>query len=164
MDELSQARLRDLLHYDPDTGFFTWCVSVKGSKGKHKQAGTLHRAGYRYIFAFGHKLAEHRLAWLYLYGVLPPHEIDHINGKRDDNRASNIRLSTRGENAQNRHKHRIGVSGKLGVVWHKAANKWAANIKINKKVKHLGVFSDVNDAARARQQAEAIYFPFKVQA
>lgn len=164
MDELSQARLKELLHYDADTGVFTWRVPIKGSRGNGKQAGTLHRAGYRYIFTFGHKLAEHRLAWLYMYGSFPPHVIDHINGKKDDNRASNIRLATPGENLQNKRKHRVGVSGKLGVVWHSASNKWQATIKVNRKVKHLGLFSDIEEAAKARQQAELIYHPFKVQA
>ena len=164
MSDLTQDRLKELLHYESNTGIFTWRVSRRGTKGIHKQAGTLHRSGYRYVFAFGHKLAEHRLAWLYLYGALPPNEIDHLNGVKDDNRASNIRLATRRENLQNIRTNKVGVSGEIGVVWHKAADKWAANIKVDGKVKHLGVFSDVQAAAKARSCAEVTYHPFKAQA
>ena len=45
----------------------------------------------------------------------------------------------------------------MGVSWHKAGQKWTAQIKIKGKKKHLGSFLDKKDAVRARKQAEVEY-------
>ena len=77
---ISAARLRELL-YNPETGVFTWRFSRKGRKGvAGSQAGTQHRKGYRYITLDRLRESEHRLAWLYVHGMLPCSEVDHING------------------------------------------------------------------------------------
>lgn len=49
-------------------------------------------------------------------------------------------------------------SGVRGVSWHKARKKWLARITFQGKSFHLGYFSDLNDAARARKEAEANIF------
>ncbi|MGL9722094.1 HNH endonuclease signature motif containing protein [Symbiopectobacterium sp.] len=46
----------------------------------------------------------HRLAWIYVYGVEPDGEIDHINGIRSDNRICNFRIVDDKQNARNRRK------------------------------------------------------------
>ena len=44
------------------------------------------------------------------------------------------------------------------ILFGKESNKWAAYIKINKKMKRLGRFIKKEDAIRARLQAEKEYF------
>ena len=110
--ELTQECLKRLLDYDPKTGVFTWRVRT-GRSRPGAEAGTLHPSGYRFI-KVGHKSrAAHRLAWLYVYGFFP-HEIDHINGSKADNRLANLRVVSHRQNGL--HRHRANRSSKLGVL------------------------------------------------
>ena len=83
---------------------------------------------------------------------------DHVNRNPLDNRRANLRQATDGQNAQNRTLSPLNTSGFTGVSWDKQHNKWVSYIKINKKMKKLGRFSDKEDAIKARLQAEAKYF------
>ncbi len=90
---LTQQRLHELLHYDAETGFFT----------KKRFAVGSYQEGYLYICLDNKSYGAHRLAWLYRYGDIPKGlQIDHINGKRHDNRIVNLRAVTPQENLQNR--------------------------------------------------------------
>lgn len=86
----------------------------------------------------------HRL----ILGAKPGQMVDHINHDRLDNRRCNLRLTNAQGNQRNRLKS-IGVSRFKGVGWSKAANKWAARIKVDKKNYHLGLFDCEEDAAHA---------------
>ena len=44
-----------------------------------------------------------------------------------------------------------------GVCWSNKSNKWRAYINIDGKQKHLGYFDDIEDAIKARKEAESIY-------
>jgi thiamine pyrophosphokinase len=80
-------------------------------------------------------------------------ETDHINGDRLDNRQCNLRTATHQQNQINRHHQKNNTSGVIGVNWNKNAGKWQACIKINGKNKHLGYFSNKNDAINTRMLA-----------
>jgi hypothetical protein len=66
------------------------------------------------------------------------HQLDHINGIRDDNRISNLREATNAENSQNRQP--TGSIGLLGVSFEKKRNRYKSQIKVNGRVKTLGYF------------------------
>ena len=69
---LTSSRLRELLHYDPLTGLFTRLVSRSGrSAKKGVTAGWLHCRGYIHISVDSKDYKAHRLAFLYMEGVLP---------------------------------------------------------------------------------------------
>lgn len=85
-------------------------------------------------------------------------DCDHADRNELNNRKYNLRLCTRSQNCQNRSKHTNNTSGFIGVSWHKTTNKWAANINVNKKRISLGVFTDKEEAIRARLFAESKYF------
>ena len=55
--------------------------------------------GHIAIRVMGKRYLAHRLAWLYVYGYLPL-EVDHINGKADDKRISNLRECTHAQNGK----------------------------------------------------------------
>jgi hypothetical protein len=79
------------------------------------------------------------------------------NGIRDDNRLVNLRDVTHKENLRNQKLSSSNKSGMTGVSWNKALNKWRALITVDYKMKHLGVFINIEDATQARKKAEKKY-------
>jgi hypothetical protein len=64
--------------------------------------------------------------------------VDHINDNPKDNRLVNLQVVTGRFNCK---KTQGKYSSKYkGVCWDKSRNKWMAQIKINGKKKHLGLF------------------------
>jgi hypothetical protein len=100
--EISKEEVQKFLHYDPETGYFTWLASKRGVK-KGSRAGCLNVHGYTFIGLNYTDYLAHRLAWVYVNGEIPDGLfIDHINGKRNDNRIENLRLATPMQNGNNR--------------------------------------------------------------
>lgn len=170
----SQDQLKSLLHYNPETGIFTWKArdeskfsSYRGFKVWHgrylgKEAGYVHICergkSYRRINIKPNIYQSHRLAWLYVHGEIPSDmEVDHINGNGCDNRICNLRLVDRSENCKNIRKSSANKSGVVGVFWVSEKRKWRSSIKINGKNIFLGYFNNINDAASARLKAEKHY-------
>ncbi len=146
--DLSAARLRELLHYDPETGVFTRPGSIQRPDRAGKQAGHLTRKGYRYIKIGRVNMQAHRLAWLYAHGVWPQHDIDHIDGNPSNNAIANLRDVTRSVNCQNKKTAtRFSKVGLLGVC---AKNKgWTASIYVDGRQCYLGIFSSPIEAHAA---------------
>ena len=150
---LAQSQLKELLHYDPDTGIFTHILPRRGvSVGA--EAGTIDVYGYRTIQVNKKKYRSHRLAWLYIYGVWPKDQIDHVNQIKIDNRVCNLREVTNSQNCQNVGLRITNTSGVKGVCWVNSRCKWQAQIKLNNKQNFLGHFKSLADAVAARKQAE----------
>jgi len=140
-DKLTAERLRELLHYDPETGLFTRRVNRQGRWGKAGSvAGHINPRGYRVIW-IGCNWMAHRLAWLYVHGAWPEGQLDHINQDKTDNRIENLRLVTHAENMQNRPHQRNNVSGFKGVAPCKKTGRWQALICSNNKQIYLGLFA-----------------------
>jgi hypothetical protein len=85
---ISLRQLKEHLRYDAATGIFRWKSRVRG-RAVGSIAGCINPTdGYRRILFRGRQYAAHRLAWLYVYGRWPRSDLDHVNGTKDDNRAS----------------------------------------------------------------------------
>lgn len=85
-------------------------------------------------------------------------DIDHADHNRMNNRKYNLRICTRQQNNRNKRKTDKNTSGIVGVYWNKMCKKWQASITINKKSIYLGLYNDINEAAKARKEAEIKYF------
>ena len=130
--------LREHLSYDPDTGVFIRKKNTRGGKAG-EVAGCINNIGYRQIYIYKNIHLAHRLAWVYVYGIFPTNDIDHINGIREDNRISNLRDVENNLNQQNQRtpKGRVGL---LGVST--AGKKYRAVIRVDGKHIRLGLFDD----------------------
>lgn len=144
---ITQKELKELLHYDENTGIFTWLVSKAKSIKIGDIAGKLQHTGYISIKINKKEYLAHRLVWLYIKGEWPKNQIDHINGIRDDNRIENLRNVTHRENHQNRIKHRDGHL--VGTTYDKQRQKWKSQIQINGRQKSLGHYNTQQDAHEA---------------
>lgn len=123
----------------------------------NQPAGGIDGKGYVRIGIDGGQYRAHRLAWLYVHGVWPKSQIDHINRNRRDNRICNLREATGTQNNGNMPARNVSSKYK-GVGWHKETRKWRAFIRIKGKAIHLGVYNYEFDAHEAYMSAAKAYF------
>lgn len=147
---ITQSELKELLHYEPKTGVFTWLVSHQRIRVGDVAGGNVCQ-DYTRIQINGVRYKAHRLAWLYVHGSFPPHEIDHRNQTKSDNRWRNLRLATSSENKRNVGINSRNTSGFKGVSWNKTAKKWEAYGRLNGGNKNLGGFDSAELASAAYQ-------------
>ena len=117
---LTQERLKELLIYAPETGRFYW-RKQHGPVNAGSEAGNTRSTGYRLIGIDKHLHYEHRLAWLYVYGVHPTGDIDHDNGNPADSRIATLRELPRSKNARAQEAQPIGVPRRLPILARKMA-------------------------------------------
>lgn len=163
--DLTAARLRELLHYTPETGVLTR-IALQTSDGRRsgricdlgKPVGSKMPNGYLNAGVLGRKYLVHRLVWLYVTGEWPKNHIDHINGNPADNRWQNLRDVTHEENLQNqRHARSDNQSRLLGVQRRPRSGKpmWSASIRFGRsKAVHLGTFDTPEAAHKAYLEAK----------
>lgn len=139
----------DIEDFKGDVAKFRWCLDgngyatrLTGPKGK-KRLLKLHRE----ILGLG----------------ADDLRVDHINRDRLDNRRQNLRLGTQAQNQQN-----LTPWGKTskyrGVSFSKAAGKWRADVCLNYKQHHLGLFETEEGADAAARAFRAQHMPFSEDA
>lgn len=153
-DAITQARLKELLHYDPVTGIFTWRIT-RGGQPEGSRAGAVTSSGYLQI-SIDYKLYKaHRLAVLYMTGAWPKEMVDHEKGDRSDNRWERIREATRSQNGANsRARTSRGVKGVYAIQ----GGKFRAQIRVSYRLINLGTFPTKEEAAQAYASAAKQYF------
>ena len=141
---LDQEELKRILHYNPETGIFTWKITKGGNK-PNSIAGAKDKLGYISISIKSKLYKAHRLAFLYMNGELPPSSVDHINGNPSDNSWQNLRLCSQKQNTWNQIGH-----GKYykNVYLVKGGRKKPFNIKIEVDgiVKSFGYYETAEEA------------------
>lgn len=137
--------LKEMLDYEPTTGLFRWKIKPNRRIRIGSVAGSKTSWGYLEVEIHGERYRLHRLAWAFVNGKLPTTDIDHINGVRDDNRISNLRLATRSQNNHNKPIQKNNRCGYKGVCKPKHTNKYAAHIK----GKYIGYYETQEEAHAA---------------
>lgn len=148
---LTQARLKEVMHYNRTTGVFTRLDS-----NRRIRVGGL---DYVRIRIGERRFLAHRLAWLYVTGVWPDVLVDHKNGVRSDNRWRNLRAATHAENQQNQTRPRQANS-LIGAHWNLAKQKFSSAIRIDGRLRHLGYFPTASAAHKAYVQAKRAHHTF----
>ena len=155
--DLTPERLREFLHYDPDTGAFT---ALRKRQGIRTPIGTDPMSrwpnGRGYISLLGHRYGAHQLAYLYVRGYIPE-EIDHIDGEPSNNRIDNLRDVTHLDNLRNCKTPKNNTSGHMGVRWRKDRGCWQSFISDCGRFISLGHFQVFEDACAARKAAERLH-------
>lgn len=152
LTDLTQAQVLDLFRYDPETGNLYW-NAPRGRRRLDRPAGYKTKNGYVKVGIDGKVYLAHRIIWLMVYGEHPP-EIDHINRVKGDDRLGNLRASDSSANQLNVGIRRDNKSGVKGVHFYKRAGKWQAYIQVQGRMKYLGYFETLEEAAQARREAE----------
>lgn len=160
---MKQDDLKNILHYNPETGVFTWLCDRGGTAKEGTVAGTLSEKGYIRINIYGKIHAAHRLAFLYMLGVTPQHQIDHINRIRHDNRFSNLRVVTPIGNARNRSLSINNKTGVDGVSWDRQRGRFKVCIYVNNRCINIGRYLTLDKAKEAREYAKRLYHPIEEQ-
>lgn len=152
---ITQAELKEILDYNQETGEFKWRKELGKRAMKGSTAGWVMPQGYLRVGIMGTQYLMHRLAWVYVHGELQEtSQIDHINHNKSDNRISNLRCVTHSGNQKNAGIRKDNKSGVVGVHWTSGIKKWTAAICSDGKIKHLGNFTNKDDAIKARKDAE----------
>jgi hypothetical protein len=153
---LTQERLKELLHYNPETGIFKWIVDSRNKRVKAGMvAGCLDGEGYLIVTIEKKPYKAHRLAFLYMLGEFPKEIVDHINGVKSCNAFSNLRECNVYQNSQNqKNKQANNLTGKLGVTKIKSTGRFQARIQVNGSRINLGHYETVETAYK-------VYIDFK---
>ncbi len=174
-DVLTQELLNDILEYDKDTGKLTYKPRARkyfkndnayktfAKLYEGKEAGSVTLDSYRELTILGFTVKAHRLIMKMVTGEWPIC-VDHINGRKSDNRWCNIRSCTHSDNNRNQRLQKRNKSGYPGVYWQSRINKtgtdtgyWRAQAVIrdadgNIGKKNLGNFKDLDEAINAKKE------------
>lgn len=135
--KVTQARLKEVLHYSPETGEFVWKVRLSARTPAGSKACISPSRGRHRICIGGVLYFAHRLAWLYVYGEFPNATIDHIDRNPANNRINNLRVASDQENKGNM-PPRSNPQPYRGV--HQRINRYIAQITYKGKSLYLGSF------------------------
>jgi len=136
--------VKDLIAYDPETGFLTWKVNRRGTANAGSIAGSVTKDGYIYVRVGQKQYPGHRIAWFLHYGQQPEGNLDHRDNNPANNRINNLRLATSKENNQNVGKTSRNTSGVKNVYWNQ--NAWIVRLRVNGKITYFGRFQNLFEA------------------
>jgi hypothetical protein len=117
-------------------------------------AGHIRKDGYLAIGFKGKNYLGHQLIWFLCYREVAD-LLDHIDRNPSNNRIENLRRADKRLNSLNRDAPSNSKSGKAGVSWDSARNKWTVRWKeTSGKYSFLGYFEDLNTAIEVRTRKE----------
>ncbi len=156
---LTAARLRELLHYDPSTDTWTRIKSHMRPDRVGKPITARDENGYLRAKVNGSTHRMHRLVWLWHTGQMPALFLDHRDGDVTNNRIGNLREATRSINAQNqRRPHSNNTTGFAGVS--ARGRKFIARLSLAGIPRmFLGYFDTAEAAYAAYLTAKRLHHP-----
>ena len=158
--------INENFRYEPDTGLIYWKKPTQktGSKRKlDKPMGNLQSKGYvRLDFRVNNRairVQAHRLAWYLYYGEVASDLIDHIDHNKINNKIDNLRATNHSKNIRHSSIKKAKLKKRaeghcIGVyIMHRNYNlkkPYVARLDIDKKPIHIGYYTTMVEAAKAR--------------
>lgn len=147
---VTQAELKSLVNYNPDTGHFTWKFDRNWRAKAGDIAGHVNAiTGYVELVINKKLYLCHRLAFLFMTGKWPKKETDHINNIRSDNRWCNLREAEISENRCNTRISKNNSSGFKGVYFDARQSTWYGQVRKNGKCHSTNGHSTADEANEA---------------
>ena len=137
---------REILFDADDFNFVsqhTWYIRTDKKRGYESVRTSITQASGKQISKIASRLLMNEPT-----GML----VDHENGNPFDNRKVNLRTATVQVNQHNRHSAK-------GYYWDKQKKKWKSQIRVNKKLIHLGQYATEDEARSAYLEAKQKYHP-----
>lgn len=108
-------------------------------------------SGYGQFWRDGGWVLAHRLAFEWAHGEIPEGmQVDHRCFHRNCVRPNHLRLVTHAQNQQNRRGAQSNsTTGVRGVYWSKRHRKYEAQVGLNGKRYHVGLFDTLEEAKAA---------------
>ena len=138
---------------DGDLAQYKWCTSLMNGYRPYA-ARHIRDAAKKYPLVFIHRIVLERILERPLTkGEYP----DHMDNDPLNNRRNNLRLASKSQNQMNHALRKDNTTGYKGVVYHRNANRWTAEIQVNKKKIYLGCFKSPELAYEAYCKAAKEY-------
>lgn len=155
MERISHDRLKEVLHYDPETGHFTRLMSpYPGMVGKRAGSPKPAPNGRQYLTVYidGKSYYGNVLAYFYMTGEWPTGDVDHRDRDGLNNKWINLRHATRSQNKMNSKCRDDNKCGFKGVSFKQG--RWRPRIQVGSERIYLGGF-DTPEEANAAYEAAA---------
>lgn len=129
--DTSELNWSEYFYYDESSPTYLRNKISKLGVKMHSVAGTLNKqSGYAFIKLDGVVYSAHRIIWEIFNNPLKSSEmIDHINGIRNDNRISNLRVVDDSTNRKNVGLSSRNKSGVCGVRYREDKKSWVGFVK-----------------------------------
>ena len=137
---IEHKELIERLHYNEDTGVFTWVKPTNRRIIYGAVAGSKRKEGSIQININGKIYLANRLAWFYVCKKWPIGQIMHINHIKDDNRFCNLKDVPFNSNKQKE---------SIKAYYDKRYNTWIASRTLYGKHIHIGRFCTEQEAKEA---------------
>lgn len=149
---ISFERIREMLHYCPETGALTWRISRGNQVYAGGTAGTTNAYGYRVVVLDGKFFMVHRLAFMFMLGrmPLPGLDVDHIDRDRGNNAWANLREVSRAKNLRN-----MAAPEHKPPNVNRRGNRWQVTFSVENKTKYFGMYPTVEEAVEVAERIRA---------
>lgn len=154
---IDSITFNDLFNVNPSlSSGIEWKVK-RGPKAAGSIAGSRDPNGYWRVGLAGKQHLTHRVVWAMVHGPIDQgFVIDHIDGNKDNNSITNLRMCNQADNTRNRGMSVHNTSGFKGVT--KRGRKWVAQIQFDGQKKYLGLFATPELASEAYEEAAVKLF------
>lgn len=129
MGVLTQARLKEVLYYHPESGDFVWLKHPCQSWRNGTQAGFRHNKGYWVIAIDNDRYLAHRLAVLYVTGEWPVAKVDHKDTIKSHNWWTNLRSADDSQNGHNRGVRADNALKLKCICWNARSQKYIVQVQ-----------------------------------